>query len=164
MIIEDLFKKHNQEYLKNKIQEVAQFKRNLELSGKYSDYFQASLIEPQSNNPHFNPETKFPIVTNITDYASQNNGYANLDFLSRKGSGWNYTDKKVLNNGDTLVNNGQSFQVEVATFRNINQRVMILKNTKTEQLVEIDLKDYDNLTKLYHSIDNKPTLKKKIKP
>ena len=129
---------------------------------KYSDMLILSKIEPQPYNDKINPETEFPIVNDLTSYYSRH-GHTDLDILSRKGSGWNYFDKVVLNNGDKIEIDKKQYQVEVATVLNVVRREMILKDLESGKLVEVDIKNVDNQDYLYQQIQlsQKQNLKKK---
>lgn len=161
---ENFLNKNDQVYLQTLIDSKNRYDDD---NIKYSKMFITSKIAPQENNDNINPETEFPIITDLTSYHSIH-GHADLSLLSRKGSGWNYFDKFVIKNGQKLDIDNKKYTIEVATVRNVIRREMVLKDLEDGQLVRVDLKKGDNLNYLYEQIklNQKQELNKKtsIKP
>ena len=127
------------------------YKRQLDIKEKYSDKLVLSLIEPHSNNPHINKETKFPIVADLTALVQSHNR-DDEEHISRNATGWKYSERVTICNNDVLNINNENYTIEASTIRNINTREMIVRNNETQELGIIDVKNLENQEEIYKLI------------
>jgi hypothetical protein len=135
-----------QKYLE---QHIFQGMKNKEKEINYVDKLTLSLIEPHERNKNYNKETTFPTTANLTDYYNNDNT-RNTDINRNNGvSGWIYSEEVSLSNGDLININNQELEVVIATYRNINKREVIFRDTSTNELCSVNLKKLENLDEMY---------------
>jgi hypothetical protein len=134
--------------------QLSDYKRKKDIAVKYCDFFVLSKIQPNNNNEFYNKETKFPTITNLTDLVNSDER-SDEEHISRNATGWIYSERVQINNGEDILINGNEYTVEAATLRNVMTREMILRDKSTNQLAIVDTRKLENIDEMYDILKNR---------